>query len=86
MLQLSDIFSVLIILKKGSLQQLKLKTSFIKQYINCWEKHYHLPRHRIAITNAFLVSQLSYLDFNSMWSSKDLKNIQNVIDNFINKK
>jgi hypothetical protein len=36
--------------------------------------------------NAFVVSQFSHLEYNSMWSIGDLKQTQTIIDNFINKK
>ena len=57
----------------------------IKCEIDSWEKYFPLPHGRISIDCTLFVSQISFLDINSMWSIKYLKNVQKHIDNFINK-
>ena len=73
-------------LHKGSIEQLKLKTEKIKEIIKLWEPRYPLPQGRRIIANMFLTSQLGFLEYNSMWSERDLRAAQSLIDKFINKK
>ena len=73
-------------IKKGSLIQLKEKTIKIKSIVEDWEKRFPLPQGRRVIANSLLTSQIAFLEYNSLWTQKELKATQNIIDKFINKK
>ena len=73
-------------IKKGSLIQLKEKTIKIKSIVEDWEKRFPLPQGRRVIANSLLTSQIAFLEYNSLWTQKELKATQNIIDKFIDKK